>query len=259
MRMSRSWGLVLGGMIASQVCAMAGGLSEANAASDSFLKDYLTVQSVEIREEESFDPVDFSEGAFSQDFLLNGVDSSDSQSLEEINWGEVVAIGEKIWDIVVKNRPISNIETKAGIHVIPAGLGKRWTQLEGWKVPAYKTYSVVYTNTYGMEVVRFKFTFAYNYNGNYRGKGRFLANVKVIPKEAVVSWGFQFNAKVVVDDRALNVGTAKQPVAGLGLQVQWKISTVVSDVQEARDIFVDGWGRNTITGIYALSDFGILN
>ncbi len=195
---------------------------------------------VELREIESGDPVDLDHALASEG--------------GDVSWGDVIIIGEKIWKIIENGKPVSDVEQKAGVHVIPACVDGRWSKLQGWRLPAFKTYSLVYKNPYGMEVIRFTFTFSYNYGGNYRGWGRFLANVKVIPREASVAWGYKFNASVRVDEKVLNVGTSANPVAGLGLQVQWRLSTVMRDIQEAQDIFVDGTGKSTSTGVFTLPE-----
>lgn len=157
-----------------------------------------------------------------------------------IGWNEIVAIGEKVWTIIEAGRPVVNVTTPPVVSALPRGL-ECWSDLDSWKAPKTKSYEVVYKNGFGMEVVKFRFRLHYTYGGGHKGTGQYLANVTVLPAELNVLWGFTFDANVEVN-QALNLGTFDNPMAGLELNLKWKVSTVVKETQNSFHFFVQGDG-----------------
>lgn len=156
-----------------------------------------------------------------------------------ISWDEIVAIGRQFWDIIVANKPVLETETPM-VHAVPKGLNC-WTDLEGWKAPIARSYEVVYENKLGMEVVKFRFRLQFSYGGSHKGRGRYLANVTVLPAEVNVSWGYKFNAKLDVA-QALNMGTKADPIAELEMNLHWNVSTWIKESENSVHFSVDGNG-----------------
>ena len=77
------------------------------------------------------------------------------RALEGIDWNTIIAIGEKIWQIVEANKPVVNVTTQV-VHALPRGL-VCWSDLEHWHAPVVKAYEVSYKNGFGYEVVKFRF------------------------------------------------------------------------------------------------------
>lgn len=157
-----------------------------------------------------------------------------------IAWDDIVAIGRTVWDVVVANKPILETESPT-VHAIPR-VAKCWSDLETWKAPITRSYEVVYENKLGIDVVTFRFRLQFAYGGSYQGHGRYLANVTVIPALVDVSWGFKFNAKLMVNEVILNHGTKKDPVAGLDMNLVWNVSSVVKENESSVHFAIDGNG-----------------
>ncbi len=157
---------------------------------------------------------------------------------------QIIAMGKKIWDIVEAGKPVVNIQTDRA-SALPQG-SKSWAQYENWSNPASSVYKITYNNGYGMNVVTFSFRVVYTYGGQLNGKGRFLANVTVIPKDTTVAWGYTFNASTQIPE-VVNVGTKVNPVAGMELDVNWVVKTAVKESRSSAAYFIRGDG--TIVGL----------
>lgn len=158
----------------------------------------------------------------------------------EIDWSDVVRLGEQIWQLIANNRPVVNIQTPM-VHVLPSG-SDCWLDLEGWQGPQGVRYKIVYKNGYGMEVISAAFRVIYFSNGNLNDRGRFIANATVQPADVNVAWGFNLNAAVETG-AVMNVGTLAQPIAGLPITIKWQTKTVVKDSQGSVNFFLTGDGR----------------
>jgi hypothetical protein len=151
-----------------------------------------------------------------------------------------VAIGQKVWEIIEKNKPVVNVETPVA-HALPRGL-ECWADLEHWQAPRTASYEVVYKNGFGLEVVKFRFRLHYTYGGGKAELGQYLANVTVMPGELNVMWGYTFGARVEVG-QAVNLGSHANPTAGLELNVRWNVKTVLKESENSFHYFVQGDGK----------------
>lgn len=156
-----------------------------------------------------------------------------------VNWDQIMAIGEKIWKVVEANKPSVTVKTPT-VSALPRGLSC-WADLEQWQAPRTQTYQVIYKNGFGMEAVKFRFRLHYTYGGGKGGRGKYLANVTVMPADLNVIWGYTFNAEVEVG-KAVNLGTMESPVAGLELNMKWQVKTVVKEINSSYHYFVQGDG-----------------
>lgn len=159
--------------------------------------------------------------------------------LSSIGWGDIVNIGEKLWKLIVDNQPVAHFQTPVA-HAMPRGLSC-WTDLSGWKAPITRSFVARYTNGLGGEVVNFRFRVHYTHGGGNGSIGQYLANVTVLPANLDVSWGYTFNAKVEAG-HPVNLGTAKNPMAGLELNVDWTVSTPLQFHRSNFHVFVQGDG-----------------
>ncbi len=150
-----------------------------------------------------------------------------------------ITIGLKIWDIVKANQPIIGVKTQT-VSVLPQSLPD-WQQMETWKGPAAKSYTISAKNFYGATVVSHTYTVAFHYGGSYRGHGRFLAHATIIPTDVQVAWGFTLNSDVKVGD-PLNTGTIADPVPAIGLGLEWSMSSLLKKTQGQDEFFVRGDG-----------------
>ena len=157
----------------------------------------------------------------------------------DIGWDEIINMGEKVWKIIEAGKPVVHLETPVA-NALPRGL-KCWSDLDGWQAPQTRSLEVVYTNGFGIEVVKFRFRLHYTYGGGKNQRGRYLTNVTVLPSELNVMWGYTFDAHVEVG-QAINLGSANDPLAGLEMNVRWNLKTVIKESQNSFHFFVQGDG-----------------
>jgi len=154
---------------------------------------------------------------------------------------KIVNIASKIWDIVKENRPVTNIETKYAT-AYPEGVTSA-TQLASWSRPKTYVYGFYAENLYGSVMIDCKYKFSYTYNGAYKGKGKYLTGVAIIPEVAQVGWGYKFYMSAAVPDSTIaNVGTDSDPVAAMQMKLTWKMSTVLKEVTGTSVYYVEGSG-----------------
>lgn len=154
--------------------------------------------------------------------------------------GAWVTLGEKLWELIVANKPVVNVSSQR-ISVLPANQ-QDWRQMEQWQVPASKTYVFEAKNGFGMTVIKHAYTLTFNYGGKFQGKGSYLANATIIPSEIDVLWGYTLNSKVIVAE-PVNLGTLENQIPGVELQIKWSIDTVVKHSEQSSSYFVRGDGQ----------------
>ena len=151
----------------------------------------------------------------------------------------IIAIGDKIWKIIEKNKPVVTVTTQ-NVDLVPSGV-RDWTQLQGWKAPQSRVYQTLYKNGYGMNVVEFNYRVIYTYGGNVNGKGQYLARVEIEPAVLNVAWGYKFSAQGEAFNPT-NAGTHKKPIAAMELRLNWQVNTVLRHMQESTRFYVRGDG-----------------
>jgi len=199
-------------------------------------EEYNTITSVEMTE--------FTELQKGINDSFPGIDQSNASVLgpideASIELDKIIAMGDKIWKIIEKNKPVVN-QSYQSVSAVPQGI-EEWQQLTGWSMPQVRVYKMNYKNAYGMSVITFSYRVAYTYGGNVNGKGKYLAAVTAEPAVLNVAWGYKFN----VAGQVLNVsnaGTSEDPMAGVELRLDWSIDTVVRHMQESTRFYVRGDG-----------------
>lgn len=147
-------------------------------------------------------------------------------SLEEtaVILDQMIGIGTKLWKLVENNKPEVNASGVTA-SVVPTGV-REWTELEYWQDPKTVAYRIVYENVYGVDVVTFEFAISFLYGGSYQGFGQYLSNVLVIPITVDVLWGYTFEANASIPS-VFNMGSKEDPIAGMQIQVNWIVDTVL--------------------------------
>ncbi len=156
-----------------------------------------------------------------------------------IDLGTIISLGEKIWAIIEKNKPVVT-QNYGAVSAVPAGI-KTWEELIGWSEPVVRLYKLSYVNKFKQHVVDFNFRVNYTYNGNYNGKGRYLSRVEIDPQALNVMWGYTFNA----NGEALNitnVGSKSDPLAAMEIRLNWSVDTVIKHMQQSVRFYVRGDG-----------------
>lgn len=153
---------------------------------------------------------------------------------------QIINLGARVWDVVVRNRPVVNVSTQTAT-ALPKGVTE-WTQLAGWQAPRAKIFRIRWQNLYRMDVVDFSVRVLYTYGGNVRGKGRYLTNVTIVPANLTVAWGYTFNAKASVPS-VTNAGTERDPVGAAELLSTWSVDTVLKHEEGSMSFYVRGDGQ----------------
>lgn len=155
---------------------------------------------------------------------------------------DLVALGEDIYRLVSKGKP--NVSTSYDpISVIPKVDGKPVDLMdtETWSMPQKRTYQLSLKNTYGIEVIKFRYSVMYSYNGSYDGKGRYLTAAQITPDYVNVLWGFDFSATMKLAG-IQNQGTRQNPVAAATLRIEYTASNVMNSRTIGDTFFITGSG-----------------
>lgn len=153
---------------------------------------------------------------------------------------QIVNIGNYIWSIVERGKPTMRVSTFRA-HGLPKGV-TCWTELEEWKIPKSKVFTVEQKNKLGQSMAKFTFRISYVYGGTYNGAGQYLANVTVSPVDLKVSWGVDFASEVQIPT-VFNMGKKTNPLAAMQVFVYWGIGTVGRMQQKSSLFNVMGDGR----------------
>lgn len=164
---------------------------------------------------------------------LNGV---------ELIVDQIINIGKKIFAVVQAGKPVMNIKLDTA-NALPKGL-TCWSDLAGWNVPESKVYQVDYRNGFGMNVVSFAYRVTYTAGGSANGIGKYITNATFMPAKVHVAWGFQFDAEAAIPS-VFNTGTKAAPVAGMQMNMAWKVASPVIEHQSSESFFVSGENKLT--------------
>lgn len=157
----------------------------------------------------------------------------------EIDLGTIISLGEKIWSIIEKNKPVVT-QNYSAVSAVPQGI-KTWEELQGWSEPVIRLYKLAYTNKFNQHVVDFNFRVAYTFGGNYDGKGKYLSRVEIDPSILNVMWGYKFNASGEALN-IVNVGTKDAPMAAMEIRLNWSVDTVLKHMQQSVRFYIRGDG-----------------
>ncbi len=154
---------------------------------------------------------------------------------------KIINLAEKIFTIIERNKPVVDINVNYA-NAVPQGI-THWTQLQNWKRPKTRQYVLSTKNFYGVEVIRVKYQVTWTYGGDFQGKGKFLTGVTVEPLAVKALWGYKCSIVAEVPDSTIvNVGTSTEPVAGMQVNLKWKIATVLKETNGKHVYFVQGDG-----------------
>lgn len=146
-------------------------------------------------------------------------------------------MGRRVWELVNLGKPTAWVNTNVA-HGLPKGI-KCWTDLQGWSWPQSKVYNVNYKNKLGLTVVDYTYRISYNYGGNIEGIGKYLSNVQIVPVNLKVSWGYSLNSRAEIPT-VFNVGTKDNPVAGMQVNVRWKVESSLMNNEQSHMFHIGG-------------------
>lgn len=154
---------------------------------------------------------------------------------------QIVNIAMKIYKIIMKNRPVVNIETDYSNAVPEAAT--HWTQLTGWQGPESKVYTFKANNVGGLPAVTATYKVHYVWGASFRGKGQYLTGVTIEPLSIVTAWGCKLDVDAdVPDETIVNAGTAEAPVAQMDVKLKWRLKTFTQTIEQESVYRVRGDG-----------------
>ena len=155
---------------------------------------------------------------------------------------ELVALGEDVYRLVIKGKP-TNTLTYIPVSVIPkqGGAAVDIFETENWKAPKKRTFYIVYTNYFNIDVVKFQYSVLYSYGGTYGGKGAYITGAQIVPESVSTLFGYDFTATMKVGG-IQNNNTREDPVAGATLLLEHNVSTVVKTMTQVDNFFITGKG-----------------
>jgi len=141
---------------------------------------------------------------------------------------KIVNLAQKIWKIIEDNKPVVDVKYMYA-NAVPKGVPST-EELEGFSPIQYRSFRHYGKNGFGATVYDLTYTILHRYNGSYRGKGRYLDAVTVLPHKVEVLWGYKMNYSV---DRVstVNVGDSEKPVASILMELGFKVATVIKESQ----------------------------
>ncbi len=156
----------------------------------------------------------------------------------------LIAIGKKIWPIIDAGRPVINTKLTPAISILPHLEGENGVlyQMANWSTPKVRSYRVSFKNGFNSEVVGFTYTLYFQYNGDYKAVGKYVANLKVQASDIYTAWGFNFDATNELIGIS-NVGSSYEPVASGIVQVAYTVKGLINEVRSAQSFYVDGAGN----------------
>lgn len=143
------------------------------------------------------------------------------KAIDMILIGQIMNLGKEVWQIVDQNKPVSNIKYDYATAV-PKGVTDIMSELQGFSDLKSSSYRISLKTRFGTESVGATYTTVHQYNGNYQGKGKYLATVGVIPSQFNVGWGVKADF-AVSKISTVNVGTDVDPIASMTMEL--KLST----------------------------------
>lgn len=154
----------------------------------------------------------------------------------------MLVLGSKIWKFVEANQPVVSAEG-AYAHIIPSE-AQSWQELENWSRPISAIYRATYKNLYGIKVVDLAFRVTLTPRGTYNNRGKYIANLVVLPEVVDVAWGYTVEAAAKIHE-VINRGTVEDPIAAAQLSVGWTVKTILKNSTTQNSLFVEGDGTMT--------------
>jgi hypothetical protein len=157
---------------------------------------------------------------------------------------ELSLLGQQLWQLIEDGKPVVKITTPMA-HALPDNVSC-WKDMSEWQKPRYETYGVVVKNIFGMTLVRLEFYLGYFWGGKYRGKGAYLSNVTVKPKDIWVAplLGLEVNADVEIP-QVVNMASLDSPVAGMEVALHWSVKGI-NHSEGTIPLFIRGDGAPTL-------------
>lgn len=137
---------------------------------------------------------------------------------------KVINIGTKVWNVLEKGRATYNYQNQQA-NALPQG-ARRWNQLQNWRQPTSRVFSVTGKNIYGYEILRFDYRVILLAGGDVGGVGRYIGYATVHPMTVNIPYLTNFDVQVKADS-VYNTGTSSNPVAGMVMNISIRATSSI--------------------------------
>mmetsp|Transcript_105762 Transcript_105762/g.256948 ORF Transcript_105762/g.256948 Transcript_105762/m.256948 type:complete len:213 (-) Transcript_105762:316-954(-) len=163
--------------------------------------------------------------------------------LPPIDPATIVNIGKGIWDILKESKVTADVtNTTTAASGVPKGTSS-WTDIEGWTPSAEHRFSFSMHDPLGIPFLSYDYSISFLHSGSYNGKGKYLAEVRLVPEKIWLNWGAgSLNAHVEIRE-VLNSGTKESPVAGITVVHHFTHSNIFQTTEHEDVFFVKGTGE----------------
>ncbi len=161
----------------------------------------------------------------------------------------IVALGEKLYTLFQKGKPSSQVKY-APISIIPRDKVTKEPvdvfDLEGDAEPVRKKFTIAKKNGLGNEVGRLDILIHFTPGRSLNGAGQYITNASIIPLKANTLYGWDLAATMVVSGVGTK-GKSSNPIATATLTLSYQLNSVITAINEAVVIDIDGTGKVVIT------------
>ncbi|KAL0238912.1 hypothetical protein PCE1_004603 [Barthelona sp. PCE] len=143
---------------------------------------------------------------------------------KNVNWAAVVAIGEKVYDIVEKGKPVT--ESKMGsISCVPPHLKDDIFSMFGARSTSGRC-TIRFKNIYSLTVARFDLRIEGYYNlQTSEHRGYYIRDAAVRLSSFECMWGY--TCKASVKNSVINIGGSSTPTCEASMLFDYHVSTVL--------------------------------
>ncbi len=157
---------------------------------------------------------------------------------------KLIAIGQKIIPTIKEGKSVVTNNPMSSVSVLPRTDLKDFVvhDMGGWSIPVSKHYKITFTNGFGIEVVSFVYSISFQYNGQFNGKGKYLAGIRASARSIDIAWGFDLDATSQLLQIS-NVGTQDNVVAGATLEMTYTVKNWTRNITTSTSFHVTGEGK----------------
>jgi len=153
---------------------------------------------------------------------------------------DLIALGEKIYKIIEKGRPVVHVNLKPYSVLPKTVLTKNLLHdMFGWSAPVTYIYTIKYKNLYKAEVVKIKFGLTFQYNGQDDNGGKYLTGIRILPLSVKTLWGYRTEALSELIAIS-NLGTKEKIIGSATLAFKIKIHNVISAIETENMFHIRG-------------------
>lgn len=161
--------------------------------------------------------------------------------LDPGGFGGILNRAQWVWDVLSSNRPLVTTDFEKYAEALPKTASNAM-ELTGWEKPILVQVRTHALNRAQIRVATVVYAIQFSYGGRFKGRGRYLANVVVVPQRISVVPGFHVDLKAQVM-AVLNFGTARNPIAVIQLLIIEKVSSMLADKTDTRSFLIRGDGK----------------